>query len=78
VTDDAAFTQAVEQLCGPAAKGVFGSAFGFHAISPDWVMRELKPPKYGSELLECILDATRVAGYEVLIGNSYGAVGPSS
>lgn len=76
VTDDAAFTQAVEQLCGPKANGAFGSKFGLHAIGPDWVMRELKPPKRGSELLQCILDVTRVAGYEVhFIGNMAPATG---
>lgn len=70
VTDDAAFTEAVEQLCGPKASGAFGSKYGIHAISPDWVLRELKPYGAGSETLRCILDVTRVAGYEVhLIGN---------
>lgn len=74
ITDDAAFTRAVEELCGPKASGAFGSKFGVHAISPDWVLRELKPPNYGSELLGCILDVTRVAGYEVHFIGNMGAV----
>jgi len=71
VTDDADFTRAVEDLCGPRAKGVFQSQYGFHAISPDWMKRSLGPlDEEGSEVLACIMNVTRVAGYEVhLIGN---------
>ena len=71
VTDDAEFTRAVESLCGRRARGAFRSEYGFHAVSPDWAMRVLSPPgQKGSDTLACILNATRVAGYELgLIGN---------
>jgi hypothetical protein len=74
MTDEGAFTGAVEELCGPRAKGAFQSEHGFHAISPDWVRRELNPARDGGEPLTCILDVTRVAGFEVhFIGNAYAA-----
>jgi hypothetical protein len=72
VTDDGAFTRQVESLCGPHAKGAFQSSFGFHVLSPEWVKRELGPPKRGDEVLPCLINATTAAGFEFgFIGNEY-------
>ncbi|HEX3421787.1 MAG TPA: hypothetical protein VHS33_00080 [Sphingomicrobium sp.] len=72
VTDDEAFTRAVEELCGPRAKGAFGSKHGFHAISPDWVRRKLNVARDHGEPLTRILDVVRVARYEVhFVGNMW-------
>ena len=70
VTDDAMFTRQVETLCGPHAKGAFQSRFGFHALSPDWVQRELDPPDRGDEVLTCLMNVTTAVGFEFgFIGN---------
>ena len=72
VGNDATFTRQIESLCGPTAKGAFQSQFGFHALSPEWVKRELNPPDRGGEVLSCLLSATTVADFEVgFIGNEY-------
>jgi len=70
ITGDAAFTRQVERLCGPQAEGAFQSTFGFHALSPDWIKRELNPLHRGSDTLFCLLNVTTVAGFQVgFIGN---------
>jgi hypothetical protein len=72
ITDDAAFTRDIENLCGPRAKGAFQSEYGFHAISPNWVKRSLTlpPDKEGTDALACIMNMARVSGYEFgFIGN---------
>lgn len=70
VTDDEAFTPQVETLCGPRAKGAFQSQYGFHAISPDWVQRNLAPFEEGAEVLACLMNVARVAGFDIgFIGN---------
>jgi hypothetical protein len=72
VTDDAAFTRQVETLCGPHAQGAFQSNFGFHALSPAWVKRELNPPHRANEVLTCLMNVTTAAGFEFgFIGNEY-------
>lgn len=72
VTDDGAFTRQVEALCGPKAKGAFQSKYGFHALSPDWAVRQLNPPDRGDEVLSCLLYVTTDAGFDVaFIGNEY-------
>jgi hypothetical protein len=72
VTDDAVFTRKLESLCGPRAKGAFQSKFGFHALSPEWVTRELNPPDRGEEVFSCLMNATTAVGYKVgFIGNEY-------
>ena len=70
VTDDAAFTRQVENLCGPRAQGAFRSEHGFHVISPDWMQRTLKPGAEGFEVFTCLTNAVTVGGFEVgFIGN---------
>jgi hypothetical protein len=72
VTDDAAFTREIESLCGPRAKGAFESKFGFHALSPDWVEREMDPPGKGEAVFGCLMNATTAAGFQLgFIGNEY-------
>ena len=72
VTDDGVFTRQIETLCGPHAKGAFQSKFGFHALSPDWVKRELDPPERGEQVLTCLMNSTTAAGYVFgFIGNDY-------
>lgn len=72
ITDEAAFTRQVEGLCGPRAKGAFQSKFGFHAVSPQWMMRELNPPDRGEKVFSCLMDVTMAAGFDVgFIGNEY-------
>ncbi|MCA1653944.1 MAG: hypothetical protein ABR588_00575 [Sphingomicrobium sp.] len=70
ITNDALFTRRIESLCGPRARGAFQSKFGFHAVSPDWVKRNLNPPERGGEVLSCLMNVTTVAGFEFgFIGN---------
>lgn len=72
ITDDAAFTRQLENLCGPRAKGAFQSKFGFHALSPAWVKREMHQPDFGGDVFACLLNVTTVAGFKVgFIGNEY-------
>jgi hypothetical protein len=72
VTDDGVFTRKVEALCGPQAKGAFQSKYGFHALSPDWIKRELKPSDPSSDALTCLMNVTAAAGFEFgFIGNEY-------
>ena len=70
-TNDAAFTQAVEQLCGPRTNGAFQSQYGSHALSPEWIKGLGLPPKdEDMEAMSCLLNVTTVAGYSVgFIGN---------
>jgi hypothetical protein len=71
-TDDAAFTRQIENLCGPRARGAFRSQFGFHALSPDWIKRNLNPPEKGVESLSCLTNVATVAGFQLgFIGNEY-------
>ena len=72
VTDDGAFTRQVEALCGSRAKGAFQSKYGFHALSPDWVTRELNPPDHSDDVLACLMNITTAAGFQFgFIGNEY-------
>jgi hypothetical protein len=74
-TDPATFTREAEELCGPRAEGAFQSQYGPHAINPDWAQRTLGPVDGATEVLECLLSVTRVAGYDFyLIGNEKMAV----
>jgi len=70
-TDEAAFTQAVGKLCGPSAQGAFQSKYGYHAISPDWLLSHRLPSTPEQlDVISCLLDVMRVAGFEVgIIGN---------
>ena len=70
-TDDAAFTNAVELLCGPRTKGAFQSQYGSHALSPEWIKALGLPLKNEDmEAMSCLLNVTTVAGYSVgFIGN---------
>ena len=70
-TDDAEFTLAVEQLCGPRTNGAFQSQFGSHALSPEWIKGlGLSLEDEGMEAMSCLLNVTTVAGYSVgFIGN---------
>ena len=70
IADDAVFTRKLEDLCGPKAKGAFQSEYGFHALSPDWVQRNLQPPFENVEVLTCLTNAALVAGFDIgFIGN---------
>ena len=70
VTDDEAFSRQLEGLCGPRANGALQSEYGFHAISPDWAKRNLEPFKKGTEVLTCLMNVGRVAGFDIgFIGN---------
>lgn len=71
VTDDGKFTRQVEALCGPQAKGAFQSKHGFHALNPDWARQFGLPPKgKGMDMLECLMNATAIAGFTFgFIGN---------
>lgn len=72
ITDDAAFTRQVEGLCGPRAKGAFDSKFGFHALSPEWIRRELDPSDRDEEPFFCLMNVTTAAGYKFgFIGSEY-------
>ena len=74
VTDDGAFTRELEGLCGPRATGAFQSEYGFHALSPDWAQRNFEPFEEGAEVLACLMNAARVAGFEFgFIGNEAAA-----
>jgi hypothetical protein len=69
VTSDAAFTRDIESLCGSRAKGAFQSEYGFHAISPDWVMRQSQKVEPDG-VFACLLNAVSATGYEYeFIGN---------
>lgn len=70
-TDEAAFTRAVEHLCGPRTKGAFQSQYGPHALSPEWIQNLGLPPKdEDMEAMSCLLNVTTVAGFSVgFIGN---------
>jgi hypothetical protein len=71
-TDDATFTRQVEKLCGPDAQGAFQSQYGFHAVSPDWVRRNLGPPHKGDHALLCLMNVGAVADFKIgFIGNEY-------
>ena len=72
VTNDGVFTRQVEALCGPHANGAFQSKYGFHALSPDWVKRELKPSGASGDTLTCLMNVAAAAGFEFgFIGNEY-------
>jgi hypothetical protein len=70
-TDEAAFTREVEHLCGPQTKGAFQSKYGPHALSPEWIKNLGLPTKdEDMEAMSCLLNVTRVAGFEFgIIGN---------
>lgn len=67
VTRDADFTHKIEELCN--ARGAFSSSYGFHAISPDWIMKSnSKFEKDGP--FTCLLNAASATGYQLgFIGN---------
>jgi len=70
-TDEAAFTRAIEHLCGPRAKGAFQSQYGRHTLSPEW-MKALRLPSKDENIdaLSCLLNVTAVAGFSIgFIGN---------
>jgi len=72
VTNDALFTRRIEGLCGPQANGAFQSELGFHAVSPDWIKRNLDPPEKGGEVLTCLMNVASVAGFKFgFVGNEY-------
>lgn len=72
VTNDGAFTQRVESLCGARAKGAFRSKFGFHALSPDWLNQQKHRPDFGTGVLSCLINVTTVAGFKFgFVGNEY-------
>jgi hypothetical protein len=70
VTDDAAFTADIEGLC--AAEGAFQSQYGYHALSPDWLLRRGVKPN--DDAFACLFNMAAVAGFKfALIGNeAYG------
>ena len=72
VTDDGVFTREVEALCGPQAKGAFGSKYGRHVLSPRWIKKvELPPSAHDTNAMSCIF-VTAFAGFELgFIGNEY-------
>jgi hypothetical protein len=71
-TNEGTFTRQVEELCGPKAHGAFQSQYGFHAVSPDWIKRNLDPPDKSEDALICLMNVTTVAGFEIgFIGNEY-------
>lgn len=71
-TNEAVFTREVEHLCGPRAKGAFQSKYGFHAVSPDWVIHKLRPTAASNDVLACLMNVTAVAGFKIgFIGNEY-------
>lgn len=70
VTDDEAFVRQLEGLCGPRAKGALQSEYGFHAINPDWAQRNFEPFEEGAEVLACLMNIARAAGFDIgFIGN---------
>jgi hypothetical protein len=72
VADDGTFTRQVETLCGPRAKGAFQSKYGFHAVNPDWAIRELGRRDLGDDVLSCLMNVSTEAGFDVtFIGNEY-------
>lgn len=70
-TDDTAFTQEVEHLCGPQTKGAFQSNYGPHLLSPDWIINLGLPPKSQDvEAMSCLFNVMTVSGFRVgFIGN---------
>jgi hypothetical protein len=73
ITDDGAFTREVEALCGPQAKGAFGSKYGPHVLSPQWIKKVGLPPSaHDTDAMSCIFNVTAFAGFELgFIGNEY-------
>lgn len=70
VSNDGDFSRQLERLCGPRANGAFQSAYGFRAISPDWARRNLAPFSEGAEVLTCLMNVARVAGFDIVfVGN---------
>jgi hypothetical protein len=70
VSNDDDFSRQLERLCGPRANGALQSEYGFHAISPDWMQRNIEPSKEGAEVLTCLMNVARVAGFDIgFIGN---------
>ena len=69
-TNETAFTQEVEQLCGPRATGAFRSSYGPDVLSQEWIKRELGPGNSGSDVLACLLNVTTIAGFDIgIVGN---------
>ena len=73
ITDDGTFTREVEALCGPQAKGAFGSKYGSHVLSPQWIKKVGLPPSADdTNVMSCIFNVTVFAGFELgFIGNEY-------
>jgi hypothetical protein len=68
--EDEAFAKQLEEFCGGRAKGALQSEFGPHAISPEWVIRELTPPDLGDDTLQCLTSSASAAGFKLgIIGN---------
>lgn len=66
---DAEFAAALEDLCGPAAKGALRSQYGPHAFNPDW-LGSLVPDAAHVNALMCLTSAAAAASFELrFIGN---------
>lgn len=68
---DAAFAQALEELCGPVTKGALQSPYGPHTVDPAWLAAAAdKPAPDMLAALSCLMSATTYAGFELgFIGN---------
>jgi hypothetical protein len=73
-TDDQAFADRLERLCGDAAKGALQSEFGPHSISPVWVESRGGGFEETGEVLMCLMTYAAAAGFEMgFIGNEKAA-----
>ena len=69
-TDEAAFSQQLEAICGPAAQGALQSSYGPHAINPEWFSRRPLPPSLEDDAASCLIAAAAIADFELgFVGN---------
>ena len=70
-TDDAAFSEELEAICGPAAKGALKSEYGQRTLSPEWLRKIPLPPRAeDDEAIACLVASASVGGFDIgFIGN---------
>ncbi|MGN6375629.1 MAG: hypothetical protein ACTHMG_08745 [Sphingomonas sp.] len=61
VTRDSDFAHKIEDLC--KARGALSSRYGFHAVNPDWVVKNSRFKSDGP--FACLLNATWATGYQL-------------
>jgi hypothetical protein len=66
---DRPFTGKLEKLCGPEAKGAFGSQYGSRVLAPAFIKRAAAG-EVSSETLQCLFNVSILAGFPLgFVGN---------